>query len=250
MQEAQNVFQRAKARPSLAEDRTNRFERHDAARTEQKKVEHEADVSRRVARNAEQRRSWVGDGRKQNSAVGSTTLNSDLVELKRASDASREAARQPLAPTQPALTLQTVEAVIAQFEQHHPDYYSSRFNDTNFWNAIAAMLHQGHAFSYEVCVEVYKQLKANNFLESKPGPRKRGEFVLRSAPQVYYPHHVAEREREELAQDQEETRRANDAADGERAKSMPFEQLRRLAQATFKFTEDAAVRARSLAEVL
>lgn len=237
-QEAVNVFERAKAKPALQADRQNRFERHDAAHAEQKKAAHEADVSRRVARNAEQRRSWVGDGRKQNSAVGSTTLNADLAELKRASDASRAAAKNPQPAPQAQWTLATMTAVIDSWIMAHPELYDSPHNRKTLRNALAWETNRTNSFSYELLDEVYAFLLANNYVEQKPGPRKRGFFISAPAPREY-PEFVSDGERQAEEQAAAETAQAQEATNTDAARSMPFAELAKLVQSSFKNIEHA-----------
>ena len=234
MEEAQNVFQRAAAKPTLQADRQNRFALNDEQRTAEREKRQKEDLKARIERNKTQRSSWVGDGRKQTSAVGSTTLDRTTAELKRASDVSREELRHPkVEPQAELLTPTTFAAIVLQWERNHPEYASTPFNDENMSRALTEALAKGCAFSYEALDDVYAYLRANNFIEPKAGPRKRGEFVLRSAPREY-PKFVTDAARDAEKQAQRDAATVQDAENVEAARSMSFTELAKIVRSGFK----------------
>lgn len=242
--EAQNAFQRARAKVNTApvDDKPrNRFDRLTSQRIDLAKEAHEADVKARIERNAEQKTVWQGPGRKQRSAVGSTTLNTDLQHLKQASDASREAERAPKVE-QPAykgqpLTETTLAAVVLQWQKMNPQYADTKFNGENFNRALQEYLKRGGLFSYEALDNIYAYLHDGGFLETT-GLRSRGDFATRSAAQEY-PIYVSDEEHAAEAQRVAEVR---EKTDEEQARSMSFSELQKAVRAGFKDTRPANIR--------
>jgi len=220
--ERQNVFERRAARSTLAEDRKNRFTRHQEVVATRLNTQALPD---RIARNDAQRSSWAGDGRAGNVSTtsGVTTLDPETARLKQLSDASRQKAQAvPYAPTPQDLTAFTL-----RFLELHPDFYESVWNSEAMKNCLLAHIANGTlAWGVEAYERAYEELKQGGYLETAPRPRKRGEFVSRSAPRVY-PAFVS---RAEAAAEQEHrlaevTRRV--ATGQEYARSLDFATLQK-----------------------
>jgi len=180
--ERRNVFERAQARATLAEDRKNRFTRHAEAVATRRDTQALTD---RIERNASQRASWAGDGRGNvHTTPCLTTLDPETARLKQLSDASR----RKLVPVPYVPTPQDLAAFTVRFLELHPEFYESVWNSEAMKNYLLTHIANGTLrWGVEAYERSYEELKQGGYLEEAPRPRKRGEFVSRCAPRAYPP---------------------------------------------------------------
>jgi hypothetical protein len=228
MEELMNRFDRAaqaraNVKPTLADDQKNKFQRHTEVVTAQRAntSAHHAHVSDLAAR----RSAWVGDGREGGvKTVSGVALDSKTAALKSASDASRKAV-PAVAPQR--LSQATVEAITSQWVADHPDFYASEFNNTSMKNfAMLNVIENNIPFSIELLNAGFDFLWTHNHLERRPGvPRKRGDVVSAAAPVLFT--YDSPEEIEARTEFHNLFAQAEDAAAGERAKSLSFDELQK-----------------------
>src|SRR5437867_561105 len=90
--EQKNVFERAKPPASLADDRKNKFERHQEVIDANRR--NTAAHDERVVRREGQRATWTHQADQPHTA-GGVVAGTELAALKAVSDASRTAQKQP-----------------------------------------------------------------------------------------------------------------------------------------------------------
>jgi hypothetical protein len=237
MKEQQNVFQRAQARHTLADDRKTRFDRNDEVRT--KRLADTTQRDARVKRNEARRATWSGDSRDGGTRTTSVVLDPETARLKSVAEADRHSAPPaPQAPTSPM----TIAAIILEWERQNPDYYRSVFNAENMKNFLLTNIAAGTlGWSYEALDRSFTWLHANDYLEEAPRPRKRGDFAMISAPKIY-PSFRSDAERAAA----DDRRRIEQARliekDVERALALPFDQLQQQVRGSLKAYGTQAVR--------
>jgi hypothetical protein len=228
MNEQQNVFERAAARTTLADDRKTRFARNDESRaTRLRKADTQQD---RISRNEAQRASWAGNTRTGGVKTASgVALDRETSVLKSAAEADRKP--KPPAPSEPSDA--TVYAVASQWMAEHPDFYRSPHNGANFKNFMFTQIAAGRlTWDYESFTVAHDWLEANDYFE-KPPARKRREFAVTRAPKMFPPflsdsERAAEGDRERA----EQARRIE--KDVECALSLPFDQLQKQVRGSLK----------------
>jgi len=228
--ERKNAFERrTRPKPSLADDRKNRFTRHAEAVTKRR-----ADTTAhdsRVAKLEGQRERW----NRLDSAPITTSgvrLDKELSELKRVSDADREQRRAPQAQRE-LPSRDTVAALINGWHQKHPEFYAeSELNMISMLNGLLAAFDAGKEIrSVEAVDEIYQWLVANNHIEPRPAVRRRGKSP-RTVPVVFQ--YTLRRDREAWdAEDQEAAREAAEQ-EAQQARELPFEELRTMIRKMFR----------------
>jgi hypothetical protein len=219
--------------PSLADDQKNKFDRNadvTAARRADTTV-HDA----RVEKIAEQNTRWVNKNL-QLTAAGGTRLTPSLAKDKAASDTSRTA--PAAAPN--AINLGTVAACVAFWKQHWPNgkllyelYEDNDFNRQQLTEATQHLLQQGHTVDVQLAEDAFMLCYQGNHLDPKRRRDRAGNIVHlrgeagRPAP-VPFPHRVIwPDEAAAIEREQKEKALATAAVETARAKSLPFDQLKK-----------------------
>ena len=208
--ERKNIFERkARPKPSLADDRKNRFTRHEEAVAE--KRSNTASYDARIAHELSERRRWNRLDEPQRTASG-LALDPELSELKRRAEEERTEPKGPPAQPEP-VSAETVEALTAKWREKHPEFAPTDFNLESFINALCAAHESGRDIrSLEAIEEIYQRLLANNHIEPCPGVRRRGTCPRVPTVFEFVP-------REERAA---------------RAQALPFEELRSIVRSKYR----------------
>lgn len=224
--------ERSTTPPPLADDQKSRFDREQDRRNEQRRntTAHDA----RVENIAEQNTRWVHKNF-QPVAAGGTPLTEDLAKLKSASDASRTA---PVAAPV-GINLGTVAACVAYWKQNWPNgkllyelYEDNDFNRQQLTEATQHLIQQGHAVDVQLADDAFMLCYNGNHLDPKRRRDRAGNIVHlrgeagRPAP-VPFPHTVWPDEAAAIERERQEKAVATAAAATARAKSLPFDQLKK-----------------------
>ncbi len=225
-------------------DRQNKFTRHDSVTAERTKWSQEHDTTERKEELEKQRREWQRSDVARTSS--GTTMDAELSELKRASDADR-AARKNVVP----LVLPQISAVIAcieKWEREQSSFFKSTFNYTSLCHyLVEGFAKNWFALSVESVASAFSFLMVNGYLETAPDEhydpqvnaivRKRGIFS-KSAPQMYPTFVVANSldAAKEAAERERELAEALAKYESERKAlaNIPFEELKKQARKDFK----------------
>jgi hypothetical protein len=197
---------------SLADDRKNRFDRHDDAVAGRRRDD--AARAAREQRKADNKAKW--QRRELPRGAGGTGLSQELQGLKAASDADRERRRRGPAVL-PATS--TIIATIDAWARQQSHFFESAFNYKSLVNAIVTGLaEEWFVLSVESVADLYVRLLAGGYLElpsdeyfdqSANGGagaivRKRSGLVSRSAPVMFpayiWPANEAAQREQEIAQ--------------------------------------------------
>ena len=185
-EDTQNKFDRARAKPALADDRKNRFQRHDENRATALRQQATDKAAQHAARVEQDKTVWHGSSRVENH-VGGTLLDEKTAAAKRDRDydlAAGAAARtSPVQPLSPA----TMESITRDWLAQRPQFYNSEFNRRSMVNFCRKNVEEnGVLLGFELLDAAFEWLLANNHLERDPAiPRKRGDVTSAAAPTIF-----------------------------------------------------------------
>ena len=209
-------------------DLQNRFAKHDQARATRREAERRQVQAAHADRVEHDANAWHGSQRTANRTVSGITLDPATLSAKRQRDddleAGRLAAREP---GHPPLSPATMEAVSASWAAMTPAFYPSEFNRRSLVNWVRMNVERnGATFGIELLDAGFKWLSENNHFERDPSiVRKRGDVVADTAPTIFEYEPAEEKQaREQLARD---VARSIEEGEAQRAKDLPFEELRR-----------------------
>lgn len=191
------------------------------------------------AKRAADKEKWQNHGRSSHVPLDEKTL-----AARAAWYAEKGAAKNSTSTTEPQaymLDEKTYQSVVQHWINVNVsagNWWNSAWNFEQLANCLSDHIQRGAHFTYSLLDEIFAELKAAGHLENRPGPRIRGQFVLRSSPVPYTRQETTPAEREELAQQQQTAEEAEVAA----AKSMPLDELKRRMRAQFRDARPLDVR--------
>jgi hypothetical protein len=163
--ERMNAFQRAAAKPALADDRKNRYQRHDELEAKRRALSDTQ--AERVDRRAAQRAAWAGPGRSDVRTASGVKVTPELAALKQASDASRTASK-----IQPDLSAEDVMAIVDYFKANTPDYVPTGINGANLYNATRYFMDRGEiTWSVAGLRRTFAWMSQHGYVEKPHDPR-------------------------------------------------------------------------------
>jgi hypothetical protein len=236
-----NVFVRRKApQAPLANDRTTKWNRNDAARIEKRKDTSALDA--RVAKHEQDHTTWKRDTPR--SASG-TPLNANLAKLRDESEQTRISRANPAPPRR--IDLGVLTAVVREWRQTTPDgialyelYEEGDFNRTSLQRAVEWLIAHGHEIDMLLPQHAFEKCVIGNHLEhrlrrNRDGHvvRKRGE-MLSQLPPTLHERYVWSDEAEANEQAQHDAAVKAAEAETKRALSMSFEQLQAAVRKNYK----------------
>ena len=232
-----NAFERRKVPTTRADDQKNRFQRHDEVVAARRADTGPHDA--RVQKIADDNARWVRRNF-QPTATGGTPLPPDLAALKTASDADREARRNPAPPR--VIRLSAWYAVARVWHLETPNgqrFFDDDFNRTSMNNAMQTRLANGDDVSVEMVERSYQDCVRGNHLMQpyRRDPETGGRITVRGAkmlapPTVYPPHQWPDEMAVTARENEEKLLRAN-SEDAARAMSLTFADLQREVRAKF-----------------
>jgi hypothetical protein len=230
--DAQNKFNRRKPQMPTSQEQKNKFDREEDRRNARRgnTTAHDA----RVQKIAEQNTNWVHKNF-QPVAAGGTPLPPDLAKLKSASDASRTAPKA--APV--SVNLETVAALIRDWKQNSASGKNLlTLFEENDWNRVQLtemtqhLLKAGHPVNADLPERAFQLCYAGNHLDPKQRRDRAGNVIrlrgeaARPAP-IAVPHCVWEDEAAAIQEEQAQQALATAATEAARARSLPFDQLKK-----------------------
>jgi hypothetical protein len=235
-QETKNVFERRRPQPTLAADQQNKFERHQENINEQRRntTTHDANVAKLAEHNSR----WVNKIF-QPVGAGGTPLTPELIALKGASDSSR--ATPTAAPI--SINLETLAATLAALIR---DWKANSANGKNLatlfedndWNseqlsnATQYLIQEGHPINSQLPEDAFQLCYDGGHLDPRKRRDRAGNVVhlrgeaARPAP-VAFPRVIWPDEAAAVEREQQEKAVATAAVETARAKSLPFDQLKK-----------------------
>ena len=168
-------------------------------------------------------------------SAGGIRLTPDLAKRKAASDASRTAP----ATTPTAINPGTVAACVAYWKQNWVNgkllyelYENNDFNREQLTNATQHLLQRGHAVDVQLAEDAFMLCYNGGHLDPRKRTDRAGNVVhlrgeaRRPAP-VPFPKVIWPDEQAAIEQEQQQKALATAAAETARAKSLPFDQLKK-----------------------
>jgi len=218
---------------SLASDQQNQFDKNDQARRQALAASNTQ--GQREAKRQEQHERWTGQSATLTTASG-VKLDAKTAELKKQSDASRAAVKQPAR----TINLSTLYACVwAVMQTYAVDFFNSEFNAEALNRLVQKQLKNGAEVCPETIKAAYQEgLASNNFEQRyRRDPVTGGRISTRGASlhpptmpsAVVWPDEEALLEREAQA---EALQLGSEEA--QRALKMTFEELQREVRKDFK----------------
>jgi hypothetical protein len=230
--DAKNKFDRQRPQTPLSQEQKNKFDREEDRRNARRADTraHDARVEKIDQRNA----NWVHKNF-QPVAAGGTPLPPDLAKLKSASDASRS--RPKAAPI--AVDVESLEAFVRDWRDNSVNgramrelYEDSPWNGEMFNRSIQHLIQKGHPVNARLPEDAFMLLYNGDHLDPKKRRDRAGNIVRlrgeaarpapREFPRVIWPDEAAA-----IQAKQVEEALATAAAETARAKSLPFDQLKK-----------------------
>jgi hypothetical protein len=228
----------AKPQPAaqpLAEDRQNRFAKHDENVKAQRR-----DTSVHDARVAQQEKDRVAWQRQPSAvAAGGTHLTDELKELKRK---EREFTKNRKRPT--LVNPDVLKACVLTWRLQWPNgqqFINVEFNAVSLNNAIQTRLARGEEVSPQLVDAAYQDCITGNYLytlDHFQTVRPRGT-VRRPLPPTLFPKYVWPDEAQSLAEAEARASVERDATERQRLLAMDFADLQKQARQGFKPGDDS-----------
>ena len=226
-EDTQNRFERAQAKPALADDRKNRFQRHDENRAATLRQEATDKATEYAARVEQDKTVWQGSNRTAN-RVGGTLLDPATAQARKNRDDDLAAGKAVSAtPGHPPMSPATMASITNSWLASTPEFYTSDFNRTSMRNFCRMNVEKNNAiFGVELLDAAFRWLNENNHLERDPAiPRKRGDVTSAAAPTIF--EYTPSEEREAQQDLAGEVAQSIETSEAERAKGLSFADLHR-----------------------
>jgi hypothetical protein len=236
--DTKNAFERRKPQTSLADDQKNKFDREKDRRDAERRDTSTHDA--RVQKIEDQNAKWVHKNF-QTTAAGGTKLPPSLAKDKAASDASLKA------PTAAPLSVgvdsivETVAALVRDWKQNSPNgknflalFEQNDWNREQLTQATQHLIQIGHPINSQLPEDAFLLCYNGNHLDPRKRRDRAGNVIYlrgearRPAP-VPFPRVIWPDEAAAIQEEEAQQALATAAAETARAKSLPFDELKRQA---------------------
>jgi hypothetical protein len=231
--DAKNKFDRQRPQTSTSQEQKNRFDREEDRRNARRGNTSAHDA--RVEKMAEKNRGWV-----YKSLLSAAQRDPEIARLKKASDASRtELKRTPVTSVSVESLLETITALNRDWKANTESgrNYVALFED-NEWNKVQMgemeqhLIKGGHPINAQLPERTFHECYKGGHLDPRKRRDRAGNIIYlrgearRPAP-IPVPHCVWSDEAAAIQEEQAQQALATAAAETARAKSLPFDELRR-----------------------
>ncbi len=235
-EDAKNRFDRPKRQTPTSLELKNRFDREEDKRNAERRDTSKHDA--RVEKIADQNSRWVNKNLQPVSA-GGTRLPADLAKLRVDTGVGRTAPTATPLNVSVESVVETIAALVRDWKQNSPNgknflalFEQNDWNREQLTQTTQHLIQKGHPINSQLPEDAFLLCYNGNHLDPRKRRDRAGNVIYlrgearRPAP-VPFPRVIWPDEQAAIEQEQQQKALAESAAETARAKSLPFDQLKK-----------------------